>query len=301
MRTEFAQAMIELRESRPELVFLTADLGYMALEEVAAALGERFINTGVAEQNAISIAAGLAKEGQLPFFYSMAAFSTLRPLAQIRDNICLHGLGVKLVGNGGGYGYGIMGATHHALEDIAVMRALPNMTVYVPLVASDVWRVVERMASDPGPNYLRLNHGARIDGVAPFAPYRRLRAGNGAVVISTGPIVQGLFDLQAPNLLDELDVWTVGKFPLDPLPAQLCDKIARTGRVLTLEEHREAGGLGEALGHLLLRQGLGPLRFSSLCAAGYPSGRYGSQRWHQEESGLRGATLATELEAILRD
>src|SRR5690606_32523661 len=94
MRSEFAQAVLALFATRRDLVFLTADLGYMALEEVAEELGERFINTGVAEQNAISVAAGLAREGQLPFFYSMAAFTTLRPYAQIRDNVCLHQLPV---------------------------------------------------------------------------------------------------------------------------------------------------------------------------------------------------------------
>jgi transketolase len=97
MRTEFTQALVALYERRPELVFITADLGYMAVEGLADALGERFINAGVAEQNAISVAAGLAHEGQLPWVYSMAAFTVLRPYAQIRDNVCLHKLPVKLV------------------------------------------------------------------------------------------------------------------------------------------------------------------------------------------------------------
>lgn len=293
--------MIALFEDRKDLVFLTADLGYMALERVAAALGERFINVGVAEQNAVSLAAGLASEGQLPWLYSMAAFTTLRPYAQIRDNLCLHKLPVKLVGNGGGYGYGIMGATHHALEDLAAMRALPHMTSYVPLVATDLSDVVREMAADPMPNYLRLNLPAEIPGVIPpFAAFRKLKAGPRAVLVSTGPVVQGLYEMGAPEILDELEIWSVGKFPLEALPLELCESIRKTGRVITMEEHRQAGGLGEALSYALLASGIAPRTYTCLCAAGYPSGRYGSQKWHQEESGLRGAALLSRLKAVIR-
>src|SRR4051794_4024350 len=178
MRAEFAKAMLELFERRKELVFVTGDLGYKALEGVAAALGERFINAGVAEQNAVSLAAGLAREGHLPWVYSAAVFTVLRPYEQIRNDVCLHQLPVKLVGNGGGYAYGIMGATHHALEDIGALRALPNMRLYLPLVATDVAQAVSAMAEDPRPNYLRLGAAAIIPGELPaFAAWRRLKAG----------------------------------------------------------------------------------------------------------------------------
>src|SRR6188474_1252342 len=102
MRAEFAHAMVALFEKRKDLVFITGDLGYLALEEVQRALGERFINAGVAEQNAVSLAAGLAREGHLPWVYSAAVFTVLRPYEQIRNDVCLHKLPVKLVGNGGG-------------------------------------------------------------------------------------------------------------------------------------------------------------------------------------------------------
>lgn len=300
MRTEFSEAMIALAKESKELVFLTADLGYMALEGVADVLGERFINVGVAEQNAVSLAAGLASEGQLPWLYSMAAFTTLRPYAQIRDNVCLHKLPVKLVGNGGGYGYGIMGATHHALEDLAAMRALPHMTIYVPLIGDDLPEVVRQMTTDPLPSYLRLNHSADIFGPIPsFAGFRKLKAGRSAVLVSTGPVVQGLYEMGAPELLDELEIWSVGKFPLEALPPELTLSIQKMGHVVTMEEHRRAGGLGEAFAAELLTRGVVPRSYACLCAAGYPSGRYGSQKWHQEESGLRGALLVSRLKELL--
>ncbi len=301
MRAEFARAMVALFERRKDLVFITADLGYMALEELAHAYGERFINTGVAEQNAVSIAAGLAREGQLPWVYSMAVFTVLRPYEQIRNDVCLHELPVKLVGNGGGYGYGIMGATHHALEDIGAMRALPNMRLYLPLLASDVDTVVTTMAADPLPNYLRLNAPAQLSGEIPsFAPWRKLKAGKSCVVIGMGPVLQGLYEMGAPALLDELEIWSVGTFPLEELPSELSDSIKRKGRVVTVEEHYRSCGLGEALSLSLLTSGVIPQSLTCLHASGYPSGRYGSQRFHQAECGLSGPSLVSRLEELLR-
>ncbi len=302
MRTEFAQAMVTLFDKRADLVFITGDLGYMAVEGIAQAFGERFINAGVAEQNAVALAAGLASAGQLPWVYSMSAFTVLRPYAQIRDTVCLHRLPVKLVGNGGGYGYGIMGATHHALEDVGAMRVLPNLRIYLPIAAADVSQVIATMAEDPLPNYLRLNASARIPGaIPPFSPWRRLKSGRSCVVISMGPVVQGLYEPGAAELLDELEIWSVGTFPMADIPAELSASIREKGRVITIEEHYRSCGLGEALSHLLLTSGVVPESLTCLHAAGYPSGRYGSQRWHQEENGLRGPPLVSRLENLLRD
>jgi transketolase len=301
MRAEFAQAMVALFETRKDLVFVTGDLGYQALEGVAEAYGERFINAGVAEQNAVSLAAGLAREGHLPWVYSAAVFTVLRPYEQIRNDVCLHKLPVKLVGNGGGYAYGIMGATHHALEDVGALRALPNMRLYLPLVAGDVARVVSRMAEDPLPNYLRLGLSAKIPGEVPaFAAWRRLKRGRSCVVIGMGPVLQGLYELGASELFDELEIWSVGTFPLEDIPAELAASIKEKRRVVTIEEHYRACGLGEALSHLLLTSRVVPESLVCLHAAGYPSGRYGSQRWHLEESGLAGKALASRLQEIVR-
>jgi transketolase len=301
VRLEFAQAMIGLARKRTDLVFITGDLGYDALEGVAAAYGERFINAGVAEQNAVALAAGLAHAGHLPWVYSSAPFVVLRPYEQVRNDLCLHRLPVKLVGNGGGYGYGIMGATHHALEDVAAMRALPGMRLYLPLVAADVDRAVSMMAEDPLPNYLRLNTAAKIPGEIPaFAPWRRLKPGGLAVVIGMGPVLGNLYSMGDEKLLADLEIWAVGSLPVDDLPDDLVASIRAKSRVVVVEEHYRAGGLAEALSYLFLTQALCPRRFASLHAAGYPSGRYGSQRWHQEENGLAGPGLLARMDKAVR-
>ncbi len=301
MRAEFAQAMLALFQKRRDLVFITGDVGYMALEGIAKTYAERFINAGVAEQNAVSLAAGLARAGHLPWVYSTAPFVVLRPYEQIRNDLCLHKLPVKLVGHGGGYGYGIMGATHHALEDVGALRALPNMRIYVPLTAADVGQVVGMMAEDPLPNYLRLNTPAEIPGeFSTFAPWRRIKRGRRCIVIGMGPVVGNLYDMGDQALLDDLEIWSVGTLPIGDLPADLTASIREERPVLTIEEHHGPCGLGEALSHLLLTHAVFPRSFTSLHAAGYPSGRDGSQRWHQEQSGLAGQALRSHLQKVIR-
>jgi transketolase len=300
MRDEFARAMVALFGKRGDLVFITADVGYMAVEGIAEAYGERFINVGIAEQNMVSIAAGLAREGHRVWVYGIAPFVAFRPYEQIRTDVCLHRLPVKLVGNGGGYGYGIMGPTHHAVEDVGALRVLPNMRLYLPLIAADVPEVVERMVDDPLPNYLRLNAAAQIPGeTPPFAAWRKLKPGRKCVVIGMGPVVGNLYELRDPALLDDLEIWNVGLLPLEGPPAELLASIEEKQCVVAIEEHYLPCGLAEALSYLLLNRGVCPRSFTSLHAKGYPSGRYGSQRWHQEESALGGRDLHAHLERVV--
>ena len=141
MRDVFCRSLVS-QAVDPRLVFLTGDLGFKALEPLREALSQRFINAGVAEQNMVSVAAGLAKLGLRPWVYSIAPFIYARPFEQIRNDVCLHKLPVILVGNGGGYGYGVMGSTHHALEDYGCLLTLPNLRVFVPAFDEDVSAMV---------------------------------------------------------------------------------------------------------------------------------------------------------------
>src|SRR5664279_3984361 len=155
MRKPFADALLKYL-SPARCVFLTGDLGFMALEGVRDAMQSRFINAGVAEQNMISVAAGLAQTGLEVWAYSIAPFCYARPFEQIRNDVCLHRLPVRLVGNGGGYGYGVMGASHHAIDDYGVLLALQGMKAFVPVFDADLDESVARMRQWNGPSYLRL-------------------------------------------------------------------------------------------------------------------------------------------------
>src|SRR6187431_2835922 len=130
MRVDFVKAVELVLARDADALFVTGDLGFNALEGLVAKYGKRFINAGVAEQGMIGLAAGIALTGKRPWVYSIAPFATYRCLEQIRNDVCLHQLPVRIVGNGGGYTYGIMGSTHHALEDLAVLKVLPNMQLF---------------------------------------------------------------------------------------------------------------------------------------------------------------------------
>ena len=193
MRKAFCDAMVDLAREEP-FVFLTGDLGFMALEPLQSHR-PRFINAGVAEQNMVSVAAGMARRRVKPWVYSIAPFCYARPFEQIRNDVCLNACGVQLVGNGGGFGYGSMGATHHALEDYGVMSALPGMRTYLPAFDADVKPMVRALAARAAPSYLRLGRSELADeeGLPPYGAWRCLQAGEAGVIVVAGPIAGGLW------------------------------------------------------------------------------------------------------------
>jgi transketolase len=277
------------RATRPDMVFLTGDLGFMALEPLRDRLGDRFINCGVAEQNMVGVAAGLAREGMEAWVYTIAPFCYARAFEQIRNDICLHGLAVHLLGNGGGYGYGVMGPTHHALEDYGVLLTLPNMTAYVPAFNEDIAPVLQRAAANRGPSYIRLGRGDLPPGTVlpPYAAWRCLSAGQGSanhgpVIVAAGPLAGSA--ITALNGTPA-ELWVVSELPPVP-PAEFAARVAASGRLCVIEEHVGQGGLGQMLAIWLLEAGITLRAFSHLHARGYKSGRYGSQEFHRRESRL---------------
>jgi transketolase len=304
MRKEFCAWLEAWASSTPRALVLTGDLGFMALEPVQARIKERFINMGVSEQNMISVAAGLASEGLEPLCYSIAPFAVFRPCEQIRLDVCLHGLNVKVVGNGGGYGYGIMGATHHAIEDVGMLSMFQGMSCFVPVTGADVAASCDAMVQHKGPAYLRLNMGALPDGFTmpgPFAPMRRIegpRAGAPKLTVAAlGPAV--LNALKVGPAAQSVDWFVISQVPVPQLPPAFLESVKVTGRLLILEEHTEKGGLAEHLALQLLKARLAPQVWTRH-ADGYPSKRYGSQGFHQRESGLDTASLATLLQECVR-
>ena len=299
MRNVFCQSLVEASH-RPEFVFLTGDLGYKALEPLRDVLGERFINAGVAEQNMVSVGAGLAKAGLRPWVYSIAPFVYARPFEQIRNDVCLHRLPVVLVGNGGGYGYGVMGATHHALEDYGAMLCLPHLRAYVPAFDGDLRTQIERLFTIPHPAYLRLGLSEEPQGVTapPYAPWRRLMDGSGWVVLVVGTLAGGIWN--ATRQLEEARrpaLWLLCELPLGQIPGVFLADLARSRRLLVVEEHVPHGGVGQMIASALLSGGFGLDRFATRTAQGYLSGRYGSQKFHRRECGLDPESLVQFLTA----
>lgn len=301
MRRQLCDALVA-RSVKPDMVFLTGDLGFMALEPLRMAMGERFINAGIAEQNMVSVAAALARAGLEAWIYSIAPFCYARPFEQIRNDVTFHKLPVKIIGNGGGYGYGVMGPTHHSIEDYGVLSSLPNMSVFVPVFDEDMEAVIERAGASTRSTYLRLGRGEPPKGylVPPYAPWRELTVGGGQEVIAVGPLAgsciaafSSLPEDQRPNL------WAVAELPLEenPLPDKLLQKIKRGAGLCVVEEHVRRGGFGSELVLYLADIGALPARFTHLFARSHHYARYGSQSYMRKLSGLDEASI---LSAVMR-
>lgn len=298
MRQPFCDGLMR-EQSRKEFVFLTGDLGFRALEPLRDAMGSRFINAGVAEQNMVSVAAGLARQRFRPWVYSIAPFLFARPFEQIRNDICLHDLPVVLVGNGGGYGYGVMGSTHHALEDYGVLLTLSGMQVFIPAFDDDLSILIPSLFESEFPAYLRLGLGEQPKAwtAPPFSPWRKLVSGQGGTLIAVGPLAGSLWAACAekpestrPNL------WCLSQLPLSKLPEELLSDLKTSPRVTIAEEHVAQGSAGHALSMVLLQRQCNPASVKHFTAQGYPSGRYGSQKFHRAECGLDPASLLGTFE-----
>jgi transketolase len=308
MRQKVCDALVK-RAENPNMVFLTGDLGFMALEPLQAKLGERFINCGVAEQNMISVAAAMAKEQLDVWIYTIAPFCYARAFEQIRNDVCLHGLPVKMLCNGGGYGYGVMGSTHHALEDYGILATLPGMGIYVPAVHSDIPEIIEQAGWRSGPSYIRLGRDERpADLTVPvYSAWRQLKSGRGPVVITLGPISGLAYDaLRATgdSATDDVDaeLWIVSELPVLPstIPEALVRRIVQSGRLCIVEEHVKHGGLGNMICQWVVEAGIQLKRFSHLCAQNRSSPLSGSQDYLRGQSGLSRDAIKAAVHALGR-
>ncbi|WP_153100729.1 transketolase [Paraburkholderia hayleyella] len=298
MRQPLCDALVA-RATTPEMVFLTGDLGFAALEPLREAMGQRFINAGVAEQNMISVAAAMARQNWEPWVYSIAPFCYARPFEQIRNDVTFHNLPVRIIGNGGGYGYGVMGPTHHAIEDYGILLTLPNLTAFIPAFDEDIAAVIQRAGALPGAAYIRLgrSEAPRHFVLPAYSPWRHLVAGEGPPVIVVGPLagtyleaLTALASALRPNL------WVVSELPLaaNALPEQLMTQIALTGTCFVVEEHVARGSFGSELALHLLGHGVFS-KMHHLPAKAHHYPRYGSQRYLREASGLDPQSLLSAL------
>lgn len=255
MRVEFVEALQKVMREDSKSLFVTGDLGFNAFEGVRREFSERFLNAGAAEQNMASMAAGLAFEGFHPWIYSIAPFVTYRPFEQTRNDICLHNLPVRIVGNGGGYTYGVMGSTHHTLEDLGILKTLPNMHLYFPCTQNQVEAHVRQISKLLAPSYLRLSFSGFPSNVEPLKENpvtltRKYSEGRAVTLIGVGHAVQIALSALASNLIDgqKVGVFGVSKFPFDfESDRELKDHVRLSQNVLVIDEHYLAGSMAESL------------------------------------------------------
>jgi transketolase len=257
MRNAFFDTLFEMAQQDDRIVFMTGDLGFRVVERLMEQRPRQFVNAGVAEQNMTSMAAGMALEGKIVFTYSIANFPTLRCLEQIRNDVCYHNTNVKIVAVGGGFAYGSSGATHFATEDLAVMRAMPGMTVVAPGDPVEARAATRALIETPGPCYLRIGkagepivHTDAIDFTLGKAIV--LREGNDLTLISTGGMLQTAVKVADRLAADGINVRVLSMHTVKPLDARAVYAAAEeTGGIVTLEEHSVIGGLGSAVAELI--------------------------------------------------
>lgn len=266
MRDSFIRSLTALAETDPMVTLITGDLGFGVLTDFSRRFPAQFINAGVAEQNMTALAAGMALEGHKVYTYSIANFTTLRCLEQIRNDVCYHDADVTVVSVGGGFSYGQLGMSHFATEDIAILRALPNMRVVVP---TDPWEAAEltlQMARLPGPKYLRLDKGSAGLPATPveteFGKARTVREGNDLTLIATGAILGEALKAAERFSQDGIEARVLAIHTIKPLDVDAIIAAAgETRAIFTIEEHTVVGGLGGAVAECCLEAGVSPAVF----------------------------------------
>ena len=303
MRGAFVQSLVALAERDPRVVLLTGDLGFTVVEDFAERFPDRFINVGVAEQNMLGVATGLAEAGFVPFAYSIATFATMRPYEFIRNGPLLHGLPVRVVGVGSGLDYGPNGITHYALEDVALVRAQPEMMVVVPADPDQARAAVVATADVRGPIYFRVGKGAQSipELGGRFSPGRAdiLREGRDIALIALGPAVRialDAADLLAP-LGVEAAVAVVSSF--NPSPTEdIAGLLDRVPMAITVEVHYVNGGLGSFVAEVIAEHGL-DVRLLRSAVHEMPRARSGSQQYLLEHYGLTSRAVVDSALASL--
>jgi len=264
-KVEMRDAFIEelrLRARRdPSIVFLSNDFGASSLDQFRKESPHQFINAGISEQNIISVAAGMALQGKRVFVYSIASFITLRCYEQIKIDLCVMNLPVTILGVGPCYGYGTDGPTHHATEDIAIMRALANMNIYSPADANAAEALVNLALNSTGPVYIRLDRGKwplLYEKDTLFSTgLAVLREGSELCIVSTGIMTHRALEVAKELMKISIDTSVIDLYRLKPLPESLLlNTLARYQRVVTLEEHTYNGGLGSEIVELLADAGV---------------------------------------------
>lgn len=304
MRKAFAETLKQIATDDPRVMLLTADLGFMALEEFAEALPDRFLNVGVAEANMVGVATGLAEAGFIPFVYSIASFASLRPYEQIRDGAVLHRLPVRVVGIGGGFEYGTSGVTHFAVEDLGVMRLQPGLTTIAPADSNQTRRVLRETYALPGPIYYRFGKNDKLtvpglDGRFRLGGVETIGDGGDVALVAVGAscaeAVAAADILKGAGVRATVAVVsTLRPEPIEELRALL----KRFRLAVSIETHYIWGGLGSLVAETIAEAGIA-CRLVRCGIRTMPSGASGSEAYMNKKHGLTAAEIAARTRVAL--
>ena len=306
MRTAFFRTLLELAEHDERINLIVGDLGFGVVEPFAQQFPKRFLNAGVAEQNMTGIAVGMALNGKIVFTYSIANFPILRCLEQIRSDVCYHDANVKIVAVGGGLAYGALGMSHHATEDLAIMRVLPKMVVVAPGDPVEVEYATRAIVAHSGPCYLRLGrtgektiHNRNIQ--FELGKAITVRDGGDLCLISTGGLLETALQVADGLAQEGVQTRVLSMHTVEPLDVEAVVAAAReTGAIVTLEEHSVRGGLGSAVAEVLAESGESRVPFKRLGLPSSFSDHVGSQEYLRDKFGISPPAIREALDTILQ-
>lgn len=297
MRGAFVKTLLELMERDPRILLLTGDLGYTVLEPFADRFPDRFYNVGVAEQNMVGLATGLAEAGYIPFVYSIATFASLRPYEFIRNGPILHRLPVRIIGVGGGFEYGTGGLTHYGLEDVSVMRVQPGITVVAPADHEQARTAILATWDLPGPVYYRFGKDEKtvVPGLGGRFELERaqiVREGSDLAIVTMGSVASEA--TVAAEILAARGISCTVAVVASVTPPPVNDLaviLERLPLALTAEAHYVVGGIGSLVSEVIAERGL-QCRVVRCGVRSASDGTSGSQAYMRRKYGLSGKKLA---------
>ena len=306
MRAVFNKTLLEIAKKDKRIHMVLADIGYGEIEPFRDTFPERYYNVGVAEQNMTGVATGIAMEGNIAVTYSIANFPTLRCLEQIRNDACYHNANVKIVIIGGGVSYGALGMSHHSTEDIAIMRALPNMIVEVPCDNYEAIGATYAMIEHDGPFYYRCGYKGEKDihsGPIDFKLGKAItvKEGKDITLMFAGPI--GIEVVKAAEELakEGINCRVVSMHTIKPIDKDMIiDSAKNTGGIVTIEEHNLMGGLGSAVAEVICDSNVAPKKFKRLAFPDVNVAKIGGQAWIRDQYGLQAKGIADSVRELLK-
>lgn len=289
MRKTFINTLIDLARKDKDIVLITPDMGFSVLEPFFEEFPNRAINCGIAEQNAVSLACGLALMGKKPYVYTIIPFLVERAFEQVRLEVAYMNTNVKLIGIGAGFTYGSAGATHHAIEDISLMRSLPNMTVCCPGDNNEAEQIVRQSILNDKPMYIRIgrhNRGIFNNEKLVIGKASVIEQGEDIAIISTSNMLP-----DAANYCRQLKAqgrkpYLISMHTIKPLDKEIVLEFVDKGiEIQTMEEHSIIGGLGSAVAEVIAESGKG-VKFKRIGVPDEFSHYIGSQKYIKKQFGL---------------
>ena len=303
MRGIFNKTLIKIAEKDPRIHMVLADIGYGEIEGFARRFPDRYYNCGVMEQQMTGAACGIAMEGGIAVTYSIANFPTLRCLEQIRNDVCYHNANVKIVNIGGGVSYGALGISHHSTEDIAIMRALPNMVVVVPCDNKEAEAATYAAFEYEGPLFYRcgyknekdIHHGDVTSLNFQLGKAITVEEGDDCTVIFCGPIGYEAQKAVEAVRAKGIHCRLISMHTIKPIDREAIIKAAKeTGKIITVEEHNMSGGLGSAVAEVLADEGC-CAKVKRIALPDVYVHEVGSQQWLREQYHLTAPYIEEEI------